>query len=106
MSGVNARRFSERTRDCHCGLCNTCWIINCRFPEAVQLANLCTVILNSAPAPLILFESLRCDFDRFAINSTTVGTADFCFGNNVVTSRKVTGFSPVSYPLTSTGSGV
>jgi len=80
MSGVNARRFSERTRDCHCGLCNTCWIINCRFPEAVQLANLCTVILNSAPAPLILFELLRCDFDRFAINSTTVGTADACCG--------------------------
>src|SRR5258708_30089949 len=38
-------------------------IINCRFPEAVQLANLCTMILNSAPAPLILFELLRRDFD-------------------------------------------
>ena len=55
-------------------------IINCRFSEAVQLANLCTMILNSAPAPLILFELLRCDFERFAINSTTVGTADACCG--------------------------
>jgi hypothetical protein len=38
-------------------------IFNCRFPEAVQLANLCTMILNSAPAPLIPFELLRRDFD-------------------------------------------
>ena len=56
-------------------------IINCRFSDAVQLANLCTMILNSAPAPLILFELLSATLTCFAINSTaTVGTADACCG--------------------------